>query len=326
MLPGIDILKFIMAIFVVAIHTHPFENVPPPFSDFFNSLLNIAVPYFFIASGYLLFLKTPNTPTEQIARINKYITHIAKMYLCWTIVYLPITIYDFANDGKSITSNVFHFIKQFIFVGENFYSWPLWYLLCLIYSLLVIRFLYKSKAILIALSLFLFTLSIYISSVIHSLNTLTGSLEIVVKLLKHSLGSGRLFSGLIYICLGMAIAIWNVRIPKLLHTLLFLTATILMALQIPYLSNFALIFIAGTIFDLSLKLHFQQHIMFYWLRKSSSVIYFTHMIAFFAFALCVQDFKHYGAPAFTATILGTGLISILIIKLEPKFTWLRSIF
>ena len=54
--PGIDLFKLIGAVIVVAIHSHPFENIPlPMWADFVYKLIcNTAVPFFFIASGFLL--------------------------------------------------------------------------------------------------------------------------------------------------------------------------------------------------------------------------------------------------------------------------------
>lgn len=56
---GLDLLKFIMALFVVMIHVKP--NV---YSDIlttvFNPILSIAVPIFFVLSSVLIFKKLTN--------------------------------------------------------------------------------------------------------------------------------------------------------------------------------------------------------------------------------------------------------------------------
>jgi len=53
---SIDIVKWIMAIFVIAIHTHPFNNIDNDiFLLIYNYIMKSAVPFFFMASSFLLF-------------------------------------------------------------------------------------------------------------------------------------------------------------------------------------------------------------------------------------------------------------------------------
>ena len=54
--PGIDLFKLIGSIVVVAIHSHPFESHPLPVvvEPFYVLLCNTAVPFFFMATGFLL--------------------------------------------------------------------------------------------------------------------------------------------------------------------------------------------------------------------------------------------------------------------------------
>ena len=55
---SIDLTKFIMSIFVVAIHIHPFENCDNQIIlSIYNSLVALAVPFFFISSGFLVAAK-----------------------------------------------------------------------------------------------------------------------------------------------------------------------------------------------------------------------------------------------------------------------------
>ena len=71
----IDIMKFIMAIFVVAIHTNPFVNFQNQYiSRFFNNLFQVAVPFFFLATGFLLQKKMECLTKElKLDILTKYI-------------------------------------------------------------------------------------------------------------------------------------------------------------------------------------------------------------------------------------------------------------
>ena len=56
---GLDLLKFIMALFVVMIHVKP--NVHSDIlTTVFNPILSIAVPIFFVLSSVLIFNKLTN--------------------------------------------------------------------------------------------------------------------------------------------------------------------------------------------------------------------------------------------------------------------------
>lgn len=72
--PGIDILKFIMAFFVVGIHFPLFPADQAPVFDTANFLLGkclfrLAVPFYFAASGFLLFKKfDPAQPDPELIR------------------------------------------------------------------------------------------------------------------------------------------------------------------------------------------------------------------------------------------------------------------
>jgi len=49
---AIDIMKFIAAIFVIYLHTQPFQNINDNLDFTFLSVSKIAVPFFFVTSGY----------------------------------------------------------------------------------------------------------------------------------------------------------------------------------------------------------------------------------------------------------------------------------
>lgn len=59
-LNSIDVAKFMLAILVVAAHVHPF-----PFkNNIYVLLLNLAVPFFLLCTGYLIQKKSDETKNE----------------------------------------------------------------------------------------------------------------------------------------------------------------------------------------------------------------------------------------------------------------------
>ena len=58
-LNGLDLFKLIMAAMVVAIHTRPFDALKSRTLYYvFDTATELAVPYFYMASAYLLFFES----------------------------------------------------------------------------------------------------------------------------------------------------------------------------------------------------------------------------------------------------------------------------
>lgn len=78
---NIDVLKFVMAIMIVMIHSNVLFNFP---------LLRCAVPLFFIISSYLFFKKIKNVSCEDAKGIYiNFLKRASKLYFFWFIVLLP---------------------------------------------------------------------------------------------------------------------------------------------------------------------------------------------------------------------------------------------
>lgn len=105
-----DLCKIFLSIMIVAIHTNILPEILYPW-------LRIAVPLFFVISSFFLFSKINNSPKEEKwGIIKKYAIRLAKLYLFWFIVLLPITIFErkvWFNNGmlkgtqKTISSLLF---------------------------------------------------------------------------------------------------------------------------------------------------------------------------------------------------------------------------
>lgn len=118
-------MKLIMAYIVVAIHTTDWSLM---------GLTETAVPFFFLASGFFLFKKLDGTREDDLRIILRWIGKVLKLYLIWTAIYLPFTVIGFLRDGLSMQTAFAVFVRNLILVGENYLSWPLWYLLAMIWG------------------------------------------------------------------------------------------------------------------------------------------------------------------------------------------------
>lgn len=142
MYPSIDLFKFLFAIVVVSIHTTPFLNVSKDISWFYNaSFANLAVPFFFIASGYLLYSRCDGkTDNERQQITRKYVLHILRMYLVWSVLWLPWKILNCVNTGEFSIRVILNYLKSFLLgtTGD-----ALWYLPALAFAVIVIKVMLK---------------------------------------------------------------------------------------------------------------------------------------------------------------------------------------
>ena len=74
-----DIAKFILSVMVVAIHTSFYPEYLYPW-------LRLAVPLFFVISGYLFFTKSGGGKLN----LYKFVNRVIVLYIFWTIALLPL--------------------------------------------------------------------------------------------------------------------------------------------------------------------------------------------------------------------------------------------
>ncbi|XXM72905.1 acyltransferase [Lysinibacillus sphaericus] len=146
---AIDYLKFFAICAVILIHAGPFEEVTllgldGYYIDFtIDTLSRFAVPFFFMASGYL-FAKKMNPGNQNSVYFSKYVSKLTKLFASWFIFYL---IYDwFSNvivtrDIPSV-SETLGYIKENIRLEVFIYGaspgYQLWYLAALIWSIVIL--------------------------------------------------------------------------------------------------------------------------------------------------------------------------------------------
>ena len=113
-----DIVKFIMALMIVAIHSSLFPMVLYPW-------LRLAVPIFFIISSYFFFgnLRKLETDKEKNQRWWKYIKRNLILYVFWFVVLLPYTLYVRRYFDDGILNGILKFIKSLLFGSTFPASW-----------------------------------------------------------------------------------------------------------------------------------------------------------------------------------------------------------
>lgn len=136
---GINIVKFVCAFLVAAIHISPLSTYSLT-ADYFvrDYLTRIAVPFFFVCSGFFLFRKTEERSFEFSVG-SAYALRILKLYIIWTVIYFPLALFTkiLPNSGGAVHGFI-SWARTCIFTGSYVH---LWYLPSLIVAVLIVSFL-----------------------------------------------------------------------------------------------------------------------------------------------------------------------------------------
>jgi surface polysaccharide O-acyltransferase-like enzyme len=82
---SVDALRLCLAVMVVFLHCNPASDISPLLSFVTgNGLYRVAVPAFFMLSGYFFF------PSVQAGRAMGYVRRIGLLYGLWMLIYLPL--------------------------------------------------------------------------------------------------------------------------------------------------------------------------------------------------------------------------------------------
>ncbi len=124
---GADLLKYIMSLFVVAMHTEAFGGVIYP-------LTRIAVPVFFTLSGYFFFLKCKSDRKATGTYLKARVKRLLLLYLFWFVALLPLTLYIRKYTEYDFPASVLHFAKD-LFFGSTFQN--SWYITATVIGLVI---------------------------------------------------------------------------------------------------------------------------------------------------------------------------------------------
>lgn len=123
----IDVAKFISALFVIAIHCAPFYEINETWNFIYVQIFaRLAVPFFFMASGWLFFQKinVKNGAREEtnLQALKHYWRRILKLYLLWSAVYLPLLIISWIKGGFDFSTCI-RLLRDFLFNGTYYHLW-----------------------------------------------------------------------------------------------------------------------------------------------------------------------------------------------------------
>lgn len=135
---SINIFKLICAFLVVAIHTHPFSDINSTLGFISTDVLTrIAVPFFFIVSGYYYYEKI----NSDLNAFWPYIKKILETYCIWSCIYFILNAITMLKDRIfNIKSYIADCVTRFFFLGPYYH---LWYIPSLLIGICLMTFFKK---------------------------------------------------------------------------------------------------------------------------------------------------------------------------------------
>ena len=115
---SVDFFRYVCAIMVVAIHTHPFEDVHPVLGFIFTQIIpRIGVPFFFSIAGFFYIQKID----KGEAVFGKYVQRLLLTYLLWSCIYYA---KEFILWGhNNIKGFVVNCVLTFFVHGSSYHFW-----------------------------------------------------------------------------------------------------------------------------------------------------------------------------------------------------------
>lgn len=348
---AIDIMKFVCTLMVVIIHVSPFGSSELKIMELINYVVKfcfvrIAVPFFFVCSGFFLYRKTDYNNFSAVP-VKRYIIRMFKLYCIWSAIYFPLCYSDIFHNSKGILNGALLYIKNFFLVGSYYH---LWYFTALIFATVVVSFLiYKKIKIrnIIIASAVLYVLGVFTQSwlgLIEPLRAVFPSIWHICSLIKSVILTSRngLFEGILFVGIGAQIAYNGFKIPfkKALlgmiisYVLLFCEAVFVLKMRFVREYDMYFFLVPAVYFTFGVVQNWRipsSSSAFKTLRSLSSLVFFTHVLVLWGIR---KIFSHIGLGTdegfvlFASTALFSIALSYLIIKLSETryFRWLKKIY
>lgn len=135
---GLDVVKFCLAILVAQRHViQIFFGADSKWRILMNNWLsNLAVPVFFIIAGFFLFWKLEGGVKDR-STVLGYCTRILKMYVIWSVLYLPVDWYNWYHGQRLVKEGIVSWLHSFLVCST---IPQLWYLPALALACVLVWF------------------------------------------------------------------------------------------------------------------------------------------------------------------------------------------
>ncbi len=330
---AIDIARYVSALLVVCIHVYPFAGISETFNTYFiQTLCRLAVPFYFVVSGFFFFRKwDPDEEEANEAHFKRYEWRILKLYLIWSVIYLPYVIWNYASQGFSFL-DVFAYIRDFVMTRSYYH---LWFLPALIVGMWIVYMSYTRKGLGFTLKLALaLYLAGYLINVYAPLWEKLPYVSILYGFFTKTMGTARngLFFGPIYLALGLLLARTR-RLQVRASMLAFLISFVLLVAEVTLyirlgimydLSCMFLMLVPATYFLVNglLAVRMPYRRQYTIMRYDSLLIYTSHILFVRILFLLLPDAN---LVVYFATLALSQLFASLVVRGKERFPVLNNL-
>lgn len=343
---NIDLLKFIFSFFIVMIHTSLFADVNETAHYIFENIITrIAVPFFFVSSGFFFAKSFEYNKQKKVAgtktnfkRLRKTEWRIILLYAVWSFIYLFLAM-PVNYNGWSIKNIADYLISSAV----RFSYYHLWYVYALVFAYPILYFLMrhlKPKAVAgICISLYAAGLFVNSYAYLLPLQTVTSFFEGISDAMGYYLASNILFRALPLMWLGVFVARHSKKPNKLLCPVGAVVCFGLYFAENILLNNFTngkaaghyLVFSALCVYFIFLcALQFKKTVNKengIRLRKMSTVIYCLHvMIQLLLSNYLIPGINSFVLFLLTSIITAGFSVAIVLLSEKRKFRILRYLY
>lgn len=345
----VDLVKFLCAILVAAAHVPIFGYNANPVARVLNYgiqeyLARLAVPFFFMCTGFLVFRKTTLDSFSPAVGI-KSAKKTYRFYLIWTLVYAPFILRDILKHPGGIAHGISVFVRDFVFVGSYVH---LWYLNASVFAVLLITLLlYKRVKLswIIGGALVLYLVGLLPTSYFGLFKGLRAYPFIwdTAKFIQKIIVTTRngFFEGILFVGLGALLAFKPIKLSLKASAIGFACSMLLLLLEVIVLTRLGWIreydlylLLVPTVFflfSMVARMEVRSHKIYRFLRTFSSLIYFTHL--WIALAADIV-YSWAGIKSirtgllFITTLVLSLAASWLIVALSKRkgFKWLKNLY
>lgn len=344
-LDSLDMMKFICMFLVIAIHVPPFEDLSEKL-DFLveQCICRVAVPMYFITSGYLLFRKIDIRKIKlQGNVIKKYLIRILQLYCIWSLLYLPVSI-DFS---KGVIYAFLRWVVCFIFEGIT----HLWYFNALIVAVIFCSaFLHFTKGnikYLLTIGALLYIVGLLAQSYYAILSPLLEN-RVILFLFNTYLkifGTTRngIFEGVLFVGIGAFFSLKKIDKEKNRCKLGLLICSFLFLLEVIIVNWFSLnrandmyIFLVPTaffLFCLVMQTKMKAQLPYSKIRNIGTLMYCSHiyfrkLYDCLVCVICVQKFPLMATSVmrYIMVVVFSASFATMVIMLQRKFGFFKYLY
>ena len=307
---SLDLLKYIFSLVVIAIHAQPISSSINPFLySVYDIFCDLAVPVFFMTTGFLVYKKTMVKGTSAVMHAIK--SNI-KFYIQCRLLYLPLEMIEHAQNGKSFIYNVLIYLRGFFITGGYYSSTVFWFILSAIYSLIFIYYLLKKNYSITKITVCCMIMTTFGYLCKEYVDCIQVHFPLIQKIISTTISTGRIFNGFAYVAFGMLIA--NKEVRKIEGLLLFIIGFVLCLLAPDLLKKYTLMVCAIGLFVCALNVKLPDSEIFGFLRLSSKINYVFH----YCTLKFLNLFYDNNVVKFILTVIICFVISVIVSMYKRK--------